>query len=204
MKTINTVMHQLTNANSIMQDLKDTLRKIDPVFSERETAFAEAAAALEQELGDSVSPSVRDYLAAMEENFSFSLIYIGWQGFQLNIDIFRNPVNALRLERNFEELHQERRLGTISVIENARRVIGAFYEAAKKLPDDLRCLTDHISAFYSYLETMGYKLAHYFAFRLGDTFLHYVIPGYTNDDVHTSLYTMSLQKYLNMNPSLYE
>lgn len=204
MRTIETVMHQLTDAKTIMRDMKDTLRKIDPSFPEAEAGYCKAAAALEQEIGDSVSPSADKYLGAMEENFAFSLIFIGWQGFQLNLEIFRNPVNALLLGRSHEELHQERRLGAISATENARRTICAFHEAVKQLPEDLRNLTDDISAFYAYLETIGYKLAHHFGFRLGNEFLHHVIPGYTRDDVHTGLYTLELQQHLGINPDYIE
>lgn len=197
MTTIKTAMHQLTDATSIMQAMKDTLRKIDPGFPEKEADFLQAASGLEQKLGDSVSPSASDFLAAMEQNFVSSLIYIGWQGLQLNLDIFQNPVNALRLESSFEDLHQERRLATIPTVGNARSTICAFYEAIKQLPEDVQSHIDDISAFYADLETIGYKLAHYFGFRLGNAFLHHVIPGYIHDDVHTGLYTMALQDYLN-------
>ena len=57
-------------------------------------------------------------------------------------------------------------------------------------------LTDGITSFYGYLETTGYKLAHYFGFRLADLFLPYVIPGYTNDSVDTMYYQSDLKKYL--------
>lgn len=196
MRTIQTVMHQLTDAKSITKDIKETLRKTDPVFSEKEARFLNAASALEQKLAHTVFPSVNEYLAAMEEKYVFSVIYIGWQGFQLNLDIFHNPVNALRLKEDYENLHQERRLETLSVAQPARGTIDSFCDTLKKLPEDCRSLTDEISDYYAYLETTGYKLAHYFGFLLADQFLPHVIPGYISDEVHTSLYTMELQEYL--------
>lgn len=134
----------------------------------------------------------------MEEKFVFSVIYIGWQGFQLNQRMYQNPVNALLLREDYEMLHQESRLGTISVINNAHHRIRAFCDALSHLSKNYAELIDDITAFYSYLETVGYKIAHYFGYRLANQFLPYVIPGYISDEVHTRIYTAKLQEYLNM------
>lgn len=198
MRTIEKTAHRLTDVKSIAQDIMEFLRKSDPEFPEKESRFLQAAASLEQKLGDTVSPSAGEYLSAMEEKFVFSVIYIGWQGFQLNLSIFHNPVNALRLKEDYEDLHQERRLGTISVVDAANRTVCSFYDALDRLPTADTGLIDDITDFYSYLETVGYKLAHYFGFRLADRFLPYVIPGYISDEVHTRIYTEELQEYLNI------
>jgi hypothetical protein len=134
----------------------------------------------------------------MEEKFVFSVIYIGWQGFQLNLSVFHNPVNALLLKEDYEKLHQERRLGTIPVVDTAQRTIHSFYDALSHLSKDYVNLIDDITDFYSYLETVGYKLAHCFGYRLANRFLPYVIPGYVSDEVHTRKYTAELQEYLNI------
>ena len=59
-----------------------------------------------------------------------------------------------------------------------------------------------ITDFFSYLETVGYKLAHYFGFVFADRFLGYVIPGYAPDTATTMQYAMMLQEYLDFNLSL--
>lgn len=199
MKTIEKVLHQMTDAKSIMQDLRDILRKIDPEFFQEEVKFLAVCNDMERELGDSTAPSVSEYLAAREEELAMELIYIVWQGFQLNRDIFDNPVNALMLKGDYEELHRERRLHTLPTAKKARQVQGAFIEELKKLGDEKWAYEEVITDFYSYLETTGYKVAHYFGFRLADLFLPYVIPGYTNDDVNTLLYSGELKRYLNIN-----
>lgn len=199
MKTIEKVLHQMTDAKSIMQDLRDILRKIDPEFFQEEVKFLAVCNDMERELGDSIAPSVSEYLAAREEELAMELIYIVWQGFQLNRDIFDNPVNALMLKGDYEELHRERRLHTLPTAKKARQVQGAFIEELKKLGDEKWAYEEVITDFYSYLETTGYKVAHYFGFRLADLFLPYVIPGYTNDDVNTLLYSGELKRYLNIN-----
>ena len=196
MKTIEMMLRQMTDAKSIIQDLRDTLRTIDPQFPDAEESFNKAVAALEQELGDKFSPTAGEYLAAMEEALAMELIYIGWQGFQLNLEIFKNPVNALLLQGDYEDLNLERRLETLPTAKKAREVQRVFHVAMQNLPDEVKNLVDGVEEFYTYLETSGYKIAHYFGFRLADRFMPFVVPGYISDQVNTLQYSGGLQRYL--------
>ena len=196
MKTIEMMLRQMTDASSIIQDLQDTLRTIDPQFPAAEQSFNKAVADLEQSLGDAITPTVGEYLAAMEEVLAMELIYIGWQGFQLNLEIFKNPVNALLLQGDYEDLNLERRLETLPTAKKARAVQRAFHEAMQDMPDEAKNLTDGVEEFYTYLETAGYKIAHYFGFHLADRFLTFVVPGYISDQVNTLQYSGGLQRYL--------
>ena len=196
MKTIEMMLRQMTDAGSIIQDLRDTLRTIDPQFPAAEQSFNNAVAALEQSLGDAITPTVSEYFAAKEEVLAMELIYIGWQGFQLNLEIFKNPVNALLLQGDYEDLNLERRLETLPTAKKARAVQCAFHEAMQDMPDEAKDLTDGVEEFYTYLETAGYKIAHYFGFRLADRFLPFVVPGYISDQVNTLQYSGGLQRYL--------
>lgn len=196
MKTVQTLLQQLTDPKTVMADLCETLRIIDPEFFDVEVKYLAAAANLEKELGNSITPSVSEFLAAQEEEFAAEVVYIGWQGFQLNIDIFNAPINALMLRGDYEELHRERRLGSLPMARKARETINAFFEVMRESYRDKMELTEDITTFYSYLQTAGYKIAHYFGFRLADQFLPYVIPGYINDSVDTLYYKSSLEKYL--------
>lgn len=198
MKTVQTILQQLTDPKTIMAELCDTLRIIDPKFFDTEVKYLTAASNLEKELGGSITPSVSEFLAAKEQEFTAEIIYIGWQGFQLNIDIFNSPINALMLRGDYEELHRERRIGTLPMAKKSRETINAFYEVMQEKHEDKMDLTDDITSFYSYLETTGYKLVHYFGFQLANQFLPYVIPGYTSDSVDTMYYQSDLRKYLNI------
>ena len=198
MKTLEKVLHQMTDAKSIMQDFRDILSKIDPAFIQEEVKFLEACNDMERELGEAITPSVSEYLAAREEEFAMELIYIIWQGFQLNRAIFDNPVNALMLKGDYEELHRERHLYTLPITKKARQVQSAFIEELKKQGEEKWAYEEAVISFYTYLETTGYKVAHYFGFRLADLFLPYVLPGYTNDDVNTLIYSGELKRYLNI------
>ena len=196
MKTIEMMLRQMTDASSIIQDLRDTLRTIDPQFPAAEQSFNNAVEALEQSLGDAITPTVSEYLAAKEEVLAMELIYIGWQGFQLNLEIFKNPVNALLLQGDYEDLNLELRLETLPTAKKARAVQCAFHEAMQDMPDEAKNLTDGVEEFYTYLETAGYKIAHYFGFRLADRFLPFAVPGYISDQVNTLQYSGGLQRYL--------
>lgn len=198
MKTIQTILQQMTDPKAILQDLCETLRILDPNFFDTEVKYLAAVSNLEKELGSSITPTVSEFLAAKEQEFVAEIIYIGWQGFQLNIDIFHAPINALILRGDYEELHRERRLGTLPMARKSRETIDAFYKVMREKYADKMDLTDDITGFYSYLQTAGYKLAHYFGFRLADQFLPYVIPGYINDSVDTMYYKNDLKKYLNI------
>ena len=198
MKTVQTIFGQLTDPKTIMAEIRETLRTIDPEFFDTEVKYLAAVSNLEKELGNSITPSVSEFLAAEEEEFVSEIIYIGWQGFQLNMDIFHAPINAIMLRGDYEELHRERRLGTLPMAKKARNTINAFYEVLREKYRDKLDLTEDITGFYSYLQTAGYKIAHYFGFRLADQFLPYVIPGYVDDSVNTGYYRRTLQEYLDI------
>ncbi len=198
MKTVQTILGQLTDPKTIMAEIRETLRTIDPEFFDTEVKYLAAASNLEKELGNSITPSVDEFLAAKEEEFASEIIYIGWQGFQLNMDIFHAPINAMMLRGDYEELHRERHLGTLPMAKKARDTMNAFYEVLREGYRDKLDLTEDITGFYSYLQTSGYKIAHYFGFRLADLFLPYVIPGYVDDSVNTGYYRRTLQEYLDI------
>ena len=198
MKTVQTILGQLTDPKTVMAEICETLRTIDPEFFDAEIKYLAAVSNLEKELGDSITPSVSEFLAAKEEEFVSEIIYIGWQGFQLNMDIFNAPINAIMLRGDYEGLHRERRLGTLPMVKKARDTINAFYKVLRENYGDKPDLTEDISGFYSYLQISGYKIAHYFGFRFADLFLPYVIPGYVADSVNTGYYRRILQEYLDI------
>lgn len=198
MKTVCEVLAQTTDPQRILDDLKKVLRKTDPAFSAVEEKYIQASAAL-TEHGDALAtPSVHDYLAAEDQKIAAEIIYAGWLGFQFNLDCFNNPINALMLRQDFEDLHRERRMHTLPAVQTATLTIDAFYRV---LPEDLRELTAGITSYYAYLQTTGYKLAHYFGFVFANKFLYYVLPGYSADDVITLEYQRNISEFLHIDIS---
>lgn len=198
MKTIYDVLAQTTDPQRILDDLKEVLRKTDPAFSAEEEKYIQASMALAEYVDSHAAPGVHDYLAAEDQKIAAEIIYAGWLGFQFNLDCFNNPINALMLRQDFEDLHRERRMHTLPAVQTAMLTIDEFYRV---LPEVLHELTAGITSYYTYLQTVGYKLAHYAGFMFANKFLYYVMPGYTTDDVITLQYQHSLSEYLRVDLS---
>lgn len=196
MLTVKTTFNQMTNIKHIMNELKDTLRTIDPEFNDEESQFCQALACFTQEVDTAEATRVSEYVATREKELAMELIYIGWQGFQLNMEIFQNPVAALMLREDYEDLHMERRLCTLPTARKAREFHSAFWAEASTFPEEKKALLQIVDDYFSYLQTAGYKLAHYFGFRLADRFLPYVVPAYISDPLNTSRYLRKIENSL--------
>lgn len=195
MKTIQSVMAQMTDVNTIMQDVRETLREIDPAYPSEEEKYILASRRLEEALGNTVSPSASEFLAALEQEFVFGVIYVGWLGFKLRHDCHYNPINALLLNQDYEDILQERRLHTLSMSQKSLCTITAFYKNATVQENEE---VDIIISYYAHLYTVGYKLAHFFGFRLAEDLLYYFVPGYSGDSVLSARYAAELKRYLNI------
>ena len=189
MKTVDTIIRQLTDPTTLLQEVRETLRTLDPDYPEEEQRFLQATVELEQEFG----PKAREYLAALEQEFTSDILFVGWQGFKLNLDCFTNPINKLLLREDFEDLHLEYQMPALPLAQAARHTINAFLDT---LPPEKHHLTAGITSYYSYLQTTAYKLAHYFGFCLADQFLPFVVPGYISDSLLTDQYTLELRAFL--------
>ena len=60
MYTINSVMTQLTDPKTILPNVHDILRNIDPAFEEEEKQYYQTLEILQREVGDSISPNVSE------------------------------------------------------------------------------------------------------------------------------------------------
>ena len=204
MYTVKSVMTQLTDPEEVLQKVSETLRKIDPEFAKEERRYFQTVGALEAAISDSLSPSVSAYVAAEEQKICAELVYVAWLGFQQNLACFRNPINTMFLKMDYEDFHREQSMHTLPGVQKALQTINAFYVALRELPEEQRNLTEGITEYMSYLQTVGYKLAHYFGFILADQFLYHVIPGYSNDSVTQMRYEWDLQKYLQLDLKVLE
>ena len=198
MYTVKSLMNQFTSPEVVLQNVSDTLRKIDPEFTQEERQYYESIGVLKDAIGNSTSPTVDEYIAAVEAEICAELVYVAWLGFQQNIDCFNNPVNTLFLKLDFEDFHRERRMGTLPQVQHALKTINAFHDVLRSLPEETRNLTEGITSYISYLETVGYKLAHYFGYIFADQFLEHVIPGYSSDFGTTIKYEWELSEYLDL------
>jgi len=196
MLTVESLFNQVANPKQILSSIKEILAEVNPQFSAEEQKYIQATKKLLKSV-DGYSPSAEEYLAALEVRYGYELLYIGWQGFQYNLDCFNAPVNALMLHGDFENLHRERRLHTLPQTHQPQEIINAFNDALKE--NDRLDLADDIGNFYCTIATDGYKIAHYFGFLFADRFLPLVVPGYTPDSVITNTYSLILSKATGFN-----
>ena len=202
MYTVNSVFTQITDSTSVFQNIMDTLRMVDPSFEDEHRQYIHSVDSLMNSLCGEDSFKVTEYIAAKENAFCSEMIYIAWLGFQQNIACFRNPINTEFLKLDYETIHRENSFQSLPNILSALSAINDFDCSLRSLPDDIQNIAMGITDFFSYLETVGYKLAHYFGFVFADRFLGYVIPGYAPDTATTMQYAMMLQEYLDFNLSL--
>ena len=204
MYTVKSILTQVTDSELVFQNVMETLRTVDPSFEDEHRQYLHSVDTLMNSLRTEDSTKVMGYIAAKEKAFCSEMIYIAWLGFQQNIACFRNPINTEFLKLDYETIHRENSFQSLPIIQSALSAINDFDCSLRSLPDDIQNIAMGITDFFSYLETVGYKLAHYFGFVFADRFLGHVIPGYPTDSATTTQYAMMLQEYLDFNLSLLE
>ena len=198
MYTVKSLMNQFTSPEVVLQNVINALWQIAPDFVKEERQYYVSIGVLKDTLGASMKPSVDEYIAAIEEEISAELVYVAWLGFQQNIECFNNPINTMFLKMDYEDFHRERRMATLPQVQHALKTINAFQDVLRTCSGFYHELTEGITSYITYLETVGYKLAHYFGFIFADQFLEHVIPGYCSDMVTTMQYERELEDYLGL------
>ncbi len=173
------------NGPALVGQLKDTLERLDPSYAEEYRSYTQAKAELS---GTAFADTLENQLAA-------KLLYIAWQGASWNLECSRNPGNKLRLQTDYEELHGEDRFSALPQVLSAEKAVCA---AFRQLAPEQQEAAMQVQDFYAYLETAGFKLAHYWGFQWGNRFFPEVIPGYVPDPRFTSKYTHMLEQDLGM------
>lgn len=170
MKITENILTQLNDTNTILDAVYETIATLDPNHGEEMTSYHESLQALTRAI-----PSAEEYIQALRQELASDLRYALWCGFQWNLECFHNPVSKLLLDTDFEELCQESRMHTLPDAQSALRRVQAFVHS---LPENQRELLDPISDHFAYLKTWGYKLAFCEGFRLADSLLPHLVPGY--------------------------
>ena len=199
MNSIHSLVNQLINPKFVMSKVKEILREVDPDYEKEEQAFIAACATFEASLGESVSFTAQDYLDALEKSFASDIVFVVGRGFKLNLDIYHNPVNALAFKLDYEDLHQERMMPLVPAAKKANKASYDYLEELRASHRDKLDLLDGVNSFYSYLQTVGYKVAHYYGYLLADQLLPHLVPGYYADSAYVSTYGLILNKDIGVN-----
>lgn len=164
---------------SVLRHMEKAIAQLDPNY---EAIRAEYSAA-------SASASAPQHLAAKEHQLGCELLYLISAGLQFNAAVFHSPVQAQLLNAEFESIQQAYKMASVPAIAEARQKAAACAAGADPEP---------ICEYYAYWETVGWKLAHFWGFLLGNQLLGHVIPGYIPDLLTAIRYQMMLEAYLNL------
>ena len=116
-------------------------------------------------------PDAETYLQARWQEFASDIRFAMCQGFQWAMDCHRDPIYKLLAQLDFEDLCQESKMHTLPAAQAAQTAQRAFTQS---LPEDKRPLLDSIIDHFAYLETYGYKLAHFTGIEMAHRLLPHV------------------------------
>lgn len=192
MKIIKSIADAILDHKSGMKEATEILKKLDPQFSEIELHYQEAAEILKTTIGN----SAEEYLDLREQSTYHEFLSLCWSGFHLNYSCFINPINSLALNEDFEFILQEQRLSALPQAKTASQFGTGFL---KSIPQDKLELLEPIIEYYSYLQTVGYKIAHYWGYEVAACLFKNLVPGYSVDSTTAGKYRQKLMSYLNFN-----
>lgn len=173
MKMTEKILAQLNDTDTILDATYETIAALDPNYGEEMETYHESLQVLTQTI-----PGAEEYILALRQELASNLRYALWLGFQWNLNCFHSPVNKLLLDAGFEELCQE---GCMYALPDAQAALQKEQAFVRSIPEEKQELLDPISDHFAYLKTWGYKLAFYEGFRLADSLLPRLVPGYTLD-----------------------
>lgn len=169
MKITETILAQLTDTDTILESVYQAIAEVDPDYADEMAVYENAFQTLLQEV-----PGAETYLQARRQELASDIRFAMWQGFRWALDCNRDPIYKLLAQLDFEELCQESQMHTLPAAQKAQAAARAFTQS---LPEDKHPLLDPIIDHFAYLETYGYKLAHYAGFALADELLPLVVSG---------------------------
>lgn len=173
MKFAENLFARLSDTEAIVDAVYKIIAVMDTHHREEMETYRHSLQALTQEISGAEA-----YILALQQELAAGLRCALWAGFQWNLDCFRNPVNKLMLNLDFEELCREDGMHLLPQVSMANRGIRNFWMA---VPEEKQSLLDSVADHYAYLKTWGYKLAFYEGFCLADRLLPHLLPGYTGD-----------------------
>ena len=162
-------------------------------FIESRRNYIECLNMLRNEIGENADISVDEFDTALHDAICSDLIYSAYLGIKANYDYFENPVANNFLEIDPEIYLREGTAHRLPAYEKAYATIDAFYA---QLSPEQKEATYAVTDYESHLETVGPKLAHFWAFKKANSFFPKVIPGYCVPIPFTYAYEHTMAKYM--------
>lgn len=192
MLSVNTLLEKV-NYKKIVTFLADVMATGFEDFAKDQKCFEETISLLENELKESVSPSVAEMMESIEQRIGSVVLFSYFLGIKANLDHFINPISRTFLEVDADTYLREDLLKQLPDYQNAQRIQEQFYAILSPAQRDR---FEGIITYISHLETVGPKLAHYYGYISGNQLFPRIIPCYSTDTVLTLQYRNLLENYL--------
>lgn len=183
-----TVLNQLTG-DEIVSALIRVMTDHFPDFAKIHGRYEEAMAMLQEELGEE---PVLEETDAIGRQISSDLVFSGLLGVKANLDNFVDPLRGNFLNADAEIYLREATAHRLPKYEEAQKMRKRFYKSLSARQQEIY---EDVTAYVSYLETVGPKLAHYCGYILGNELLYLSVPGYHPDPVLTIRYASMIRQY---------
>ncbi len=196
MKTIRDIVSALTQ-QGMLDALTELLHTYDVDFRQEEENCKQAVENLRSVLPGSVLPGVDMYIAASQKMVIGNMLYAAYEGYRVNLENFHAPVTMQFTRMDCTDYIREHLIAQFPTSLEASRICDQFRGA---LPESCLELEEIVAGYYTALDVMGVKLAHYVGYMLSNEILPWVVPGYRADVHQTLEYQRELRGYLGFLP----
>ena len=193
MLTVNKTFSAITDHKVIMKMAREILHEIDPEYPEEESRFITGVQAFRNALAPEEQTTLDELLMLEEKRMAANFLFLIWRGINQNLRCFQNYKEKEFLNQDYEDIHDESIMEGMPANEEYWRLCSDFHHSITKEQHELSA---PISSYYCYLTTSAYKIAHYFGFKLADSLLYYLVPGYAPDLSVTVAYRTDIADYL--------
>ena len=179
---------------TMMKVIYRELKKSDPEYISELNELQTAICKMKELVGEERSIEVDAAISEEEQTIGERLIFLFWQGVQLNLACFRDPTQRQFLELDYEEIHREALMNECF----PKQPQGFTTEFIESLPEETQKYLEKIIGYYCYLETVAYKFVHYQGFLFGNQFLPQVVSGYRSCSDISERYLAKLKQDLDL------
>lgn len=193
MITVNKLFATITDHKMIMEMAREILREIDPKYTDEESRFHSGVQTFRNSLSSEEQATLDELLILEEKRMTANFLFLIWRGINQNLRCFQDYTEKGFLNQDYEDVHDESVMEGMPANEEYWRLCSDFHHS---ITNEQHELSSPISSYYCYLETSAYKIAHYIGFKLADSLLYYLVPGYLPDLSVTVAYRTDIANYL--------
>lgn len=193
MLTVNKMFSAITDYEVIMKIAREILHEIDPEYPEEESRYLTGVRLFRNSLTPEEQATLNELLILEEKRMAANFLFLIWRGINQNLRCFQDHTEKGFLNLDYEDIHDESVMEGMPANEEYWRLCSDFHHSITKEQHELSA---PISSYYCYLATSAYKIAHYFGFKLADSLLYYLVPGYAPDPTITVAYRSDIANYL--------